>query len=182
MVRGLPGSGKSFLSEAVAKEIDPENVLILDPDTINLNNKTYQSFSSELTKEGLDEAIHPFRWSRKMACDAVVEGKIVIWNQPFTIRGIFDRLVLFIRNHAEENGIDLPVLLVEIDIDHDKAKRRIADRKQAGGHGPTDRTFARRADEYESFADDYETVTLHGENDINQSVKMVLDALAKLTS
>jgi predicted kinase len=177
MVRGLPGSGKSYLTAELQKALGKEDVLVLDPDSIDLTAKEYREFSDELAKEGLDKAIHPFRWSRKLACDAAVAGKVVIWNQPFTNRGIFERLVAFIQNYAQERGVSLPVLLVEVEIGHDTAKARIAERKQAGGHGPSDGTFAQRVTEYESYADGFNTVVVHGEDDVTESAAKVLEAL-----
>lgn len=180
MIRGLPGSGKSYLAAELEKAIGKDRVLILDPDTVDLKNKDFLAFSRQLTKEGLDKKIHWYRWTRKNACDAAVEGKVVIWNQPFTDRGIFERLVAFIQAHAREYGVDLPVLLVEVEIGHDTAKQRIADRKQAGGHGPSEQTFARRASEYQSYADGFRTVAVHGEDDIAASVAAVMKEFKQL--
>lgn len=182
MIRGLPGSGKSYLATELEKRLDREHVLILAPDadTLDLTTKEYQSFSQELAKEGLDKAIHPFRWSRKMACDAISAHKIVIWNQPFTNRGIFERLITFLETYAHEHGIRLPVLLVEVELDPESAKTRIAKRKQAGGHGPSDDTFARRVSEHVSYADGYRNVSVHGEDDVAKSADTVIEALREL--
>lgn len=180
MIRGLPGSGKSYLATALQKTLGDEHVLVLDPDTIDQTDKAYLAFSDELTKEGLDTAIHPFRWSRKRACDAILAGKIIIWSQPFTNRGIFDRLVAFLQAYADENGIRLPVLLVEIEVDHATARERVAKRKQAGGHGPSDQTFGRRLQEYVGYADSYPAITVHGGADVEVSVAAVLEALQGL--
>lgn len=176
MVRGLPGSGKSYLTDAVQKRIG-KDVVVLDPDAIDKSTKAYQDFVDEKTREGLDPKINPFRWLRKQAAEAVASGKIAIWNQPFTDRGIFDRLVIFLQSQAEEHGAKLPVLLVEVEIDHDEAKDRITKRKVAGGHGPSDNTFARRIDEYTSYADGYTAVRVHGKADIEESVDAVLEGL-----
>jgi predicted kinase len=180
MIRGLPGSGKSYLAAALEEKLGKDQVVMLDPDALDTSDKAYLAFSDELTKEGLDKAIHPFRWSRKLACEGAVDGKIVMWNQPFTVQGIFDRLVAFIQAYADEHGVQLPVLLVEVEIDHDTAKKRIADRKQAGGHGPSEQTFARRVDEYTSYAKDYRTVVVDGQADIATSVSAVMKALEDL--
>jgi predicted kinase len=180
MIRGLPGSGKSYLARALENELGAEDVVILDPDTVDQADKAFMAFSDQLSKEGLDKAIHPFRWSRKMACDAVSDHKIIIWNQPFTNQGIFDRLVAFIKAYADDHDVPLPVLLVEVDIDHATAKARITKRKQAGGHGPSDETFARRVDEYTSYVDAYRTVIVNGADDVHASVGAVMAALRDL--
>lgn len=180
MIRGLPGSGKSHLAAALADRLGKGDVTILDPDTIDLAAPDYAKFSKALDREGLDKAIHPFRWSRKLACDAIMAHKIVIWNQPFTNRGIFERLVAFLEGHAHEHGLHLPVLVVEVEIDHETAKERIARRKQEGGHGPSDNTFAQRAGEYQSYADGFKTIVVQGADEVGVSLAAVLRALKEL--
>ena len=182
MIRGLPGSGKSFVANKLAETLGPEHVVILDPDALDNTSSEYLAFSKKLSAEGVDKVLHPFRWSRKRACDGIVDGKTVIWNQPFTDSGIFGRLVTFIEEYAKEQNVDMQTLLVEVDIDHDTAKQRIAERKADGGHGPSDATFDKRAVDYESLADEYRTVSIHGKNDVDQSVKMILEALTNATS
>lgn len=177
MIRGLPGSGKSYLAAELEKIIGQENVVMPDPDNVDKTNPEYLALSEQLSKEGLDEAIHPFRWSRKRACDAIEAGKIIMWNQPFTNRGIFDRLVAFLQAHAREHGIDLPVLLVEVEIDPSIAKQRITKRKQTGGHGPSDNTLNNRINDYESYADGYRTVKVDGQSDVSKSAAAVMQAL-----
>lgn len=180
MIRGLPGSGKTYLADRLVETLGDERVVVLDPDTVDLTAKDYLAFSAELEAEGLDKALHPFRWSRKLACEGVAAGNIVIWNQPFTIRGIFERLVAFIEADAKEHGIDLPVLVVEVEIDEATAKQRIVERKQAGGHGPSDGTFGRRVGEYESYVDGFETVVVQGRDDIAASLTAVMEKLGQL--
>lgn len=180
MVRGLPGSGKSYLAAALENELSKDGVVVLDPDALDVTAADYLAFSKELDAEGLDKAIHPFRWSRKLACDAIAAGKIVIWNQPFTNRGVFERLVAFLEAHAKERNIHLPVLLVEVEIDPETAKARIAERKKAGGHGPSDNTFAHRVGEYESYADSFRAVVVNGKDDVATSLSAVMRALGEL--
>lgn len=181
MIRGLPGSGKSYLAEALQDSIGQDRVLVLDPDKIKTRDEEYLKFSDNLSAEGLDKTIHPFRWSRKLACDGVVRGKIIIWNQPFTIRGIFDRLVLFMQNYAKVQNISVPVLNVEVEIDQNSAKNRINDRKKSGGHGPSINTFNKRISEYKSFADGYETIVVDGVDRIDKSVNKIIEHLKELS-
>jgi Thymidylate kinase len=181
MVRGLPGSGKSHLAAELASELGKDNTVVLDPDALDTTDEAYQAFSRELEKEGVDKRIHPFRWSRKRACDAIAAQKIVIWNQPFTDRGIFERLVAFLEEYAREQGLRLPVLVVEVEIDPEVAKARIARRKQEGGHGPSEGTFAARVRDYQSYADGFRTVTVQGEDDVKVSIGTILQALNNLS-
>ena len=176
IVRGLPGSGKSYLSEAVSKKLDGLAVTLLDPDVIKTKSKEFLEFSQSLSEEGLAEAIHPFRWLRKNACDAITANKIVIWNQPFTIRGIFDRLLVFIMDNSEHDR-ELDILVVEISIDNTVALERIEKRKNEGGHGPSNDTFEKRVSEYESFSDSYDTLKLNGSDDIDENASLVADRI-----
>ena len=181
MIRGIPGSGKSFLAEAIRKKLDSDSVTVVDPDAIDQTSKEYRSFSKQLSTEGLDEAIHPFRWLRKRACDAIAPDHIIIWNQPFTIRGIFDRLIIFLKDHAHnELSLNLQILLVEVDIDIDIAKRRVVDRKKQEGHGPSDATFNRRVQEFESFADGYHTLIVDGQDNVKHTVDAILSELEQI--
>lgn len=175
-VRGLPGSGKSYLSDAIIAKIGHDKAVLVDPDAIDRENSGYIALSDSLSSEGLNPAIYPFRWLRKTACAGISSGKTVLWSQPFTNRGVFDRLVLFIKENSTYDG-DLRVLLIEVEIDQTMAKQRIEQRIAAGGHGPSDMTFIRRASEYESFSGDYATLSVHGDSAINESVKDIMKAL-----
>jgi hypothetical protein len=150
-IRGVPGSGKSYLETAL------ENSL------------------------GKEKRLHPFRWLRSKACEGIAAGKVIVWNQPFTIVDIFNRLITYLQNYATEHGTDVPVLIVEVDLDHNLAKERVLKRKQQGGHGPSEQTLIRRIDEYKSYTDQgYNSVTVHGDRDVAESVSAVVNKLAEL--
>jgi thymidylate kinase len=86
-----------------------------------------------------------------------------------------------LRDHAFLHNVELPILVVEIDIHPAIAKERIAARKRAGGHGVSDNTFARFTGDYRSFASEgFDTVTVHGEADVSDSVATVIEAIRKL--
>lgn len=179
MVRGLPGSGKSFISDILAKKIGTD-VIVLDPDRLNTEDPAFKELSRSLSEDGLDESIHPFRWLRKQACEGVVAGHTVIWNQPFTHSGVFERLVEFIRSYAADHEVDVPVLLIEVEIDETTAKQRISDRKKAGGHGPVEAVFNKRAEEYESLAGRFHSVVVKGDSDIDETIDKILVKLQEL--
>jgi hypothetical protein len=170
-IRGIPGSGKSFLATELLKSLN--NVVLLDPDTIDFNDPEYVTFSKELTNDNLDVIIHPFRWLRKKACESVKPGALIIWNQPFTNRGVFDRLVNFIQNEADKKNVAVHVLVLEVDVTQEVAYERILSRISAGGHGPTKKTFASRATDYVSFEDGYDTLHLDGTTDVQILAKKV---------
>jgi adenylate kinase family enzyme len=180
-IRGVPGSGKSYLATALENSLGKENVLMLDPDTIDFNSNEYLKFSEALLKEGVEQKLHPFRWLRSKACEGIAAGKVIVWNQPFTMVDIFNRLITYLQNYATEHGTDVPVLIVEVDLDHNLAKERVLKRKQQGGHGPSEQTLIRRIDEYKSYTDQgYNSVTVHGDRDVAESVSAVVNKLAEL--
>lgn len=175
-VRGIPGSGKSYLTRHLANKLGNSTV-VLDPDMVDTLAPSYIQLSKQLSAEGLDEAIHPFRWLRQQAVSAAQDRRTIIWNQPFTKRSIFDRLVQFIREGATEHGVQLRVVLLEVDTPPEVAYERIQERKNAGGHGPSKSVFDSRVEDYTTFAGDYETISIDGTKPINESIDKILSLL-----
>lgn len=181
LIRGLPGSGKTYLAGEIKKAIGAEKVVMLDPDATDYQSQEYQDHVKTLTTENVDASLHAYRFLRGKAYAGIAEHKIIIWNQPFTNLEIFNKMAGRLRDQAAEHDTSLPILVVEIEIDSVMAKQRVDKRKNAGGHGPSDDTFERFARDYKSFASDgYCTVTTNGAGDISQSVQTVLAALEKL--
>lgn len=90
-------------------------------------------------------------------------------------------MIANLRIKADEHQVALPILLVEVEIDSTVAKKRVAERKQSGGHGPSDATFSRFVNDYKSFKNEgYKTVTVQGDDDIDDIVKQVMNALNEL--
>lgn len=184
LIRGLPGSGKTYIARAVQSQLDtqtPNSIVMLDPDAIDKNSDAYKEAVVRFAADGIEDKFHPYRYLRGQAEQAVLGGKIILWNQPFTLRGGFERTVAHLTEFAQSHDCTLPILVVEVMIDPDIAKARVDARKQQGGHGPSDATFARFTDEYVSFADmGLPTVTVHGEGDVEVAVDAVVRALEKL--
>lgn len=181
LIRGLPGSGKTYLAKTLGNEIGEDKVVLLDPDAIDTKSQEYLEHTKSLAAEGVDEKLHLYRFSRAKAYHGIEEDKIIIWNQPFTNLEIFNKMVGRLRDHAEKHHKKLPILVVEVEIDHALAKRRLLERKNTGGHGPSDETWSRFINDYKSFATEgYNTVTVYGSDDVSLSVSKVLKALSKL--
>ncbi len=90
-------------------------------------------------------------------------------------------MVANLRLQAEKHNTHVPILVVEVEVDRTIAKARVDTRKQQGGHGPSDNTFARFVNDYTSFkGHDYNTVTVNGEDDAALSVSTVMDVLHDL--
>ena len=181
LIRGLPGSGKSYLAAALRDRIGDDKVVLLDPDTIDYASDKYITLSKSLAAEGIEEKFYPNRFLKAEAYQAIGEHRIIIWNQPFTEPGGFDRTIASVRAAADEQHIPLPILLVEVEVNHETAKQRIAVRKEQGGHGPSADRFARFIDDYVSFADrGHPTIVVRGDSDVSESVSIVIEALQAL--
>lgn len=182
LIRGLPGSGKSYLASALAAALG-DDVIALDPDGIDFSTAAYAKHVQAATAEGVDPALHPYRFLRQQAYDGIRDHKIVIWNQPFTNLEIFNKMVGRFRDHAAANHTTVPILVVEVGIDPATAQARVAERKAAGGHGPSTERFQRFADEYTSFArEGYDVVAVNGTDDIAASVAAILARIKALAA
>lgn len=182
IVRGLPGSGKSYLAKELQKSIETP-VVMLDPDATDYDSPEYKEHVRQQEAEGVDPKLHAYRFLRAQAYAGIAARKVVVWNQPFTNLEIFNKMTARLHDQAKEHNTHLQILVVEVEIDPDTAKERIKARKQAGGHGPSDETFARFTRDYKSFAKDgYTTVTADGADSPAHSVSLVMQALQDLQS
>lgn len=180
IIRGVPGSGKSYLAAALQNAIG-DRVELLDPDAIDLDNAEFKTYSDNLTQQGVDAKFHVYRYVRDKAYQAIEQHKILVWNQPFTDLDGLKTTVLRLQTYAQEHDLSLPLLVVEIEVDTQLAHDRVAQRKLQGGHGPDDERFGRFIDQYHSFATEgFKTVAIQGGGDVADSVNVVLDALASV--
>lgn len=181
IVRGLPGSGKSYLAKKLRDSLGAGEVVMLDPDATDYDSKEYLAHVKALTAEGVDPKLFAYRFLRGQAYDGIADHKIILWNQPFTNLEIFNKMIARLEDQATEHKTKLTILVVEVEIDQVVAKERVAQRKQGGGHGPSDALFERYVNDYESFASEgYNTVTVQGEGDTTVSVHKIEDALDDL--
>lgn len=181
LIRGLPGSGKSYLAQALQKAIGTGGVVILDPDTIDRSSKAYRVLAATLKEEGVEEKFYPNRFLKLVGYKAIDDGKIIIWNQAFTSLEGFGRSAGSLQEHAQMRGIGLPTLVVEVAVSEETAQARIAQRVGRGGHDVPEDTFPRFIHDYVSFADKgYNVIAVDGEGDVQQSVEVILKALEEL--
>jgi len=181
-VRGLPGSGKSYfaneLQKAINNSLGQDTVVMLDPDATDYDSKDYVDLVASLSAKGVDSKFHPYRFLRARAHGGITSNKVIIWNQPFTNFDGFNKTVINLQAYAKEHKIELPIMVVEVETDHETAKARVLQRKQAGGHGPSDNTFERFKDEYASFVEKgFSTITVNGQDDVAKSVALVMEKL-----
>jgi tRNA uridine 5-carbamoylmethylation protein Kti12 len=181
LIRGLPGSGKTYIAKELQKTLGLKNAIMLDPDATDYKSEAYKQHTKKLTQEGVDPKIHAYRFLRAKAYQGIADHKIILWNQPFTNLEIFNKMVANLKIQADEHKTELTILVVEVEIDHSIAKNRVNLRKHAGGHGPSDNTFKRFINDYTSFAPHgYKTVTVNGEDDVNKSINSIMKALRSL--
>jgi len=181
LIRGLPGSGKTHLTTALRDAIGRDKVVMLDPDSTDYESKEYLEHVEAQTAEGVDPKLHAYRFLRAKAYEGIAANKIILWNQPFTNLGIFNKMIERLETHAAEHSVRLPILVVEVEVDPALAKQRVLSRKAEGGHGPSDNTFTRFVGDYASFASEgFNTVTVRGEDDVAVSVSTVMKGLERL--
>jgi len=185
LIRGLPGSGKSYFATALQKsihELAGENsVVMLDPDSTDYESAAYAEHKKLLTTQGVDPAIHAYRFLRSQAHKGISSRQIIIWNQPFTNLEIFNKMIANLQTFATDHNTKLSILVVEVEIDHSIAKSRVAKRKQQGGHGPSDKTFERFIGEYTSFSGEgYDSLVVRGEDYLSVSLSHVMEVLRNL--
>lgn len=178
VIRGIPGSGKSFVAHALQHELGENNVVMLDPDATDYESDAYRRHVEQQHAEGVEPALHAYRYLRQQAYNAIAAHKIIIWNQPFTNLEIFEKMVARLRTRADECQTQLPILVVEVEAGQTLAKQRVTERMAAGGHGPSDATLQRRFNEYETFAGKgYQVVSVQGDDAVSTSVSRVLQAV-----
>lgn len=181
MIRGLPGSGKSYLATEIQNQTESGQVILLDPDATSYSTEEYISFSSDLSATGVDEMLHPYRYLRSNAYKAIISGKVIIWNQAFTNQDLLHRTIVNLQTFAKEKGIELPVLVVEVDIDPAKAKERVANRAEQGGHDVSLEKFERFINDYSSFSEyGYQSITVNGEENVSANAKIIKQEIEKL--
>lgn len=181
-VRGLPGSGKTFIAKKLQKTLDYD-VVLLDPDATDYSSQEYAEHVRSQIAEGVDKSLHAYRYLRAQAYAAIEARKTVIWNQPFTNLELFHKVAARLQEYSQNLGVDLKILIIEVDTDAQLAKQRVVERKQAGGHGPSPDTFKRFVSDYKSFAGEgFEVVAVKGDQAVDKSVAIIIKALSILDS
>ncbi len=176
IIRGLPGSGKSYIAQKLEALIGKEKTLILDPDDIDFTSREYINFSAELTRTNVDSILHPYRFLRANAYAGIETGKLVVWNQAFTNQDLVHRTIVNLQAHADEKSVKLHCLVVDVIVDPQLAKVRVESRVNAGGHTVNSDEFERFIRDYQPFHGyDYSMLTLSGESSVEESALKILE-------
>lgn len=174
-VRGLPGGGKSYISDRLEEKIGKEKVVKLDPDATDYSSEEYLAMCDELRSQGVDEKLYPYRFLRSQAFKGIEDGKVVLWNQAFTNPDTFKNVHNRFAEYATEKGIDLSIHIVEVEIDPELAKKRISERASSGGHDVPAERFAKFVEDYASFeGEGYNVVSVRGDDDTEATCDMII--------
>lgn len=181
-VRGIPGSGKTYIAsaiaEALADRVGSENIVTLDPDATDYQSEAYQKHVAQMEAEGVDPALFAYRFLRAQAYEGIAKNRVVVWNQPFTNIEIFNKMIGRMRDQAVECNVELAILVIEVSVDPEVARQRVKDRKARGGHGPSEGTFDRFVRDYHSFAEyGYDTVQVRGDTGLAEIIGTVAPAI-----
>lgn len=176
IIRGIPGSGKTFLANKLAASIGTIKCVNLDPDATDYDSEEYKQHVNQQTKDGVDAKLHAYRFLRAKAYKAIAENKIIIWNQPFTDLDIMKKVTERLTEQAKLEGTNLPIIVLEVTVPKEIAWQRIQDRIKHGGHGPTENKFAQFFDQYKSATSyNYNCITINGLEDNDDLIQKIMD-------
>lgn len=144
IVRGIPGSGKSTLTDQLLKLPSLKDSLRLDPDLVDQNGDEFVKFCQSLPLE-LPIQKQIYRFLLRKAEAALKEQRSVIWEQPWrTLKGLritLGNLAFFLTGNADISAAPFQTVIVEINISPQKARKRVASRFQRGEHRLRPETF-----------------------------------------
>jgi len=182
-IRGLPGSGKSFLAAELVRRLGAKRAVLLDPDAVDMTSAAYKDHVQQQISEGVEPKLHLYRFLRARAFNAIAAGRIVIWNQPFRDAEVFNNVVRRFKDFAKENSVELQLLIIEVEIDAELARQRVQQRKESGGHGPSGDMFDRFVREHTSFeGKGYKIVRVQGNDPVEVSANKVLSSIEGLSA
>lgn len=177
VVRGIPGSGKSYLVENLVdtlKDEEADRIIRIDPDEYRYKDTSIHKVSAFTRDLASEEELLP--GLQKMALEGISEGKIVIWEQLLTSLKKPEQ-VNFIRQAIYPSRL----LFIEVVTDKSAAWERIMVRNDLGQQiGPTNEQFDDYTARYVSFQDkkvDFEYLVVNGEKPAEENVKLILSRL-----
>jgi adenylate kinase family enzyme len=181
IIRGIPGSGKSYIAEKLIKHELQSPVVLLDPDNINFSSQEYIKFSEKLKLEKIEVKLHPYRYLRNSAYETIDNTGTIIWTQAFTHQVLLDNTIKNLKQYANDKNKELKVLVIEVEIDADIARTRTIEREKKGKHGVDEENFERFLNDYSTFEDyGYETLKINGHQATDITIKKILNKLKEL--
>lgn len=183
IVRGLPGSGKTYFAEKLVENLGNINTVLLDPDSTDYESEEYKKHVEQQVIEGVDPKLHAYRFLRAKAYKAIEDNNIIIWNQPFTNLEILQKAINRLLDKAREVNKQLPVYIVEVEIDPELAYERVNSRKALGMHGPSKSRFEQFVKEYTTSSSlGYRIITIKGDEDNTKNVNLVIEEIKSLNN
>jgi predicted ABC-type ATPase len=181
IIRGLPGSGKSFIAEELLRQFSGESIVLLDPDMIDNKSKEYTDFTKDLENKEVDPKLFPYRFLRNKAYETIDKRGVIIWTQAFTNQDLLDKTIKNLSNYSSQKSYKLRVLVVDVEIEENIARERIKKREELGLHGVSDENFKRFVNDYSPFENyGYDLLTLNGKKDVSSSVEIILSKLRSI--
>lgn len=182
IVRGIPGSGKTTLACKLEDIIGDKNTVILDPDEIDKDGRDYLDFIERFRKDfpDVDSKFYPYRYLLDKAYKGLREGKVVIWDQPFTdLRGLQYTVTSLSDFFAQISSQPLRTLIVEVETNPDLARDRVYKRKLDGKHSLTEEVFHHYVENYKSVAGElsYESLSVDGSENPEVLANQVLERI-----
>lgn len=183
LIRGIPGSGKSYFAQHLYAALGSNTAILLDPDTTDYSSDAYLRHVQEQQDEGIDPKLYPYRFLRSQAYDGIAHDKIIIWNQPFSNLEILQKVTDRLQEYAVSKSKQLTIHMVEVTIDPTIAQERVKQRVNNGGHGPSEDTFQRFVREYSTAVPlGYNIIPINGLDEPEVTVPVVMHYISSIAA
>ncbi|HSX49257.1 MAG TPA: AAA family ATPase [Candidatus Saccharimonadales bacterium] len=181
IIRGIPGSGKSYLTNDIINKLSID-ITIVDPDSINKESKTYKEFAHKLrsTEPEVEEKFYPYRFMLQIAHDRLNQKSkppFVIWNQAFTDTEGLDYTVRKLKSLCNSQ---LNILIIQLDPHPEEAWKRIQERMQTGGHGMDSERFNSFVTKYQKIEPQYPNIVVDTFTSYENAVTQAMDQIKQI--
>ena len=126
IIRGIPGAGKSTVSELLRQRIGQDQCLVLDPDDIMLEADEYDNFCQNLSEAKVSEKYWPYRYLVSKAIQGLSKNRIILWNQAWTKVWGIDAVLNTLNDFLPERCSNS--IVIGLDVDVSIAETRIRNR------------------------------------------------------
>ncbi|MFH1407453.1 MAG: ATP-binding protein [Patescibacteria group bacterium] len=144
LIRGFPGCGKSTLARNLVNMSSDRDFIRLDPDSVitsQLDRDSLLNFEGE----SVEVPTLVYRFLLMKAREALIQGNIVLWDQPWRSLWGIDVTI----EKLEESAGYFKLIILELLLPAPVVKQRMKQRMDSGGHGPAEELFDRMVQEFE---------------------------------
>jgi len=131
-VRGLPGSGKTTVTDTLAETPLLCDAEYLDPDRVNKKQEAYLRHVSKQPADLSNKTVL-YRFLLTKAIAALQTGRHVVWEQPWSWAEGIEITLAKIRN-ALGTIITVDPIIIELTVEFEKATERVSERYRQGEH------------------------------------------------